>query len=62
MTQPEEAMHDSDGPERDEHLGSENPHRAPVKPANDPSHTDLPDNDLDQPTEEVPDRARRDMH
>ena len=63
MTEPEEAMHhDSDDAKRDQHLGSENPKRVPVKPTNDPAHTDLPETDLDRATEEVPGRTRRDMH
>lgn len=66
MTHPDridEASHDREATEeRDEHLGSENPHRVPVKETNDPSHTDLPDTDLDRSSEEAGRRTRRDMH
>ncbi len=71
MTQPEEAMHTEreDEPKdqpldeaRDQHLGSENPNRSPVKSSNDPSHVDLPATDLDRPTEAAADHTRRDMH
>ena len=64
MNFPGEALHHerNDDPRRDEHLGSENPRRVPVKPKNDPAHADLPENDLDRETDEVPDRTRRDMH
>jgi hypothetical protein len=70
MTQPElsaEADHDREagGPpieKRDQHLGSENPHRAPVKETNDPSHADIPGSDMDRGSEEVRARTRRDMH
>lgn len=70
MTHPErttEADHDREADEpmdekRDQHLGSENPHRAPVKETNDPSHTDIPGSDMDRGSEEVPARTRRDMH
>jgi hypothetical protein len=69
MTHPDriaEAGHDREAEtpeERDQHLGSENPHRAPVKETNDPSHVDLPDIDQNRGrrSKEVRDRARRDM-
>lgn len=66
MTHPDridEASHNREASEeqRDQHLGSENPHRAPVKETNDPSGTDLPDADLDRGSEEVGKRARREM-
>jgi hypothetical protein len=70
MTHPEriaEAGHDREAAheeERDQHLGSENPKRAPVKDTNDPSHVDLPDVDQDRGggSDEVRERTRRDMH
>jgi len=66
MTHPDdadEALHGREATEeRDQHLGSENPHRTPVKDTNDPSRVDLPDTDLDRGSEEVGKRTRRDMH
>jgi hypothetical protein len=70
MTHPEriaEAGHDREAAreeERDQHLGSENPKRAPVKDTNDPSHVDLPEVDQDRGggSDEVRERTRRDMH
>jgi hypothetical protein len=67
MTHPEriaEAGHDREAEERDQHLGSENPERAPVKDTGDPARTDLPeiDQDRDGGSEEVRERTRRDMH
>jgi hypothetical protein len=69
MTHPEriaEAGHDRQGdPEeaRDQHLGSENPNRVPVKDTSDPSKVDLPevDQDRDGGSDEVRERTRREM-
>ena len=69
MTNPErirEAGHDRealDDEKRDQHLGSENPHRVPVEDADEPSTADLPDLDQDRDggSEEVRARTRREM-
>ncbi len=69
MTHPEriaEADHDREAEtgeeKRDQHLGSEDPERVPVKESNDPSHIDLPELDQDRGSEEVRERTRRDIH
>jgi hypothetical protein len=66
VTHPEritEADHDREAKagedERDEHLGSENSERVPVKQPNDPSRVDLPEFDQDRGSEEVRERTRR---
>lgn len=69
MTHPDrisEAGHDREAApdeQRDQHLGSENPYRAPVKDTGDPSRVDLPevDQDRDGGSEEVRERTRREM-
>ena len=65
MTHPdriEEALHDRESTEaRDQHLGSENPYRVPVKETNDPSHSDVPDADMDGETGEDGRRTPREL-